>query len=67
MCVHPLSVVVLRLDEVGEVDGLGLGAVSFVDVLGTDVLHVVAAAALGATAKRTVAGDLGGDGMLVVF
>jgi len=53
-----LSVVVIWLDEVGEVYWFGLGSVGFVDVLRADVLHLVAAAAFGAAAERAVAGDL---------
>lgn len=58
LIVTPLSVVVFGLDEVGEVNGFGLGSVGFVDVLRADIVHFVAAAALGATTERTVTRDL---------
>lgn len=53
-----LSVVVLGLDEVGKVDWLRLGPVCLMDVLGSNVLHLVAAATFRAAAKRAVTGDL---------
>lgn len=56
-----LFVAVLRLDVIGE--GLGLGVlrrvVVVVIVLGTNVVHLVDAAALGATLDGALAGDLG--------
>lgn len=56
--------VVLGLDEVGEVLGLLVAvvvmAVAVVVVLGADVLHLVDAAALGAALDGAVAGDLDG-------
>lgn len=59
-----LRLVVLGLDEVGEVLGLLVAvvvvAVAVVVVLGTDVLHLVDAAALGAALDGAVAGDLDG-------
>lgn len=57
--------VVLGLDEVGEVLGLLVAVVIVtvavpVVVLGTDVLHLVDVAALGAALNGAVAGDLDG-------
>lgn len=56
-----LFVAVLGLDVIGE--GLGLGVlrrvVVVVIVLGTNVVHLVDAAALGATLDGALAGDLG--------
>lgn len=57
-----LLVAVLGLDEVGK--GLGLGnllgvvAVAVAVVLGSDVFHLVDAAALGASLHRTLLGKL---------
>lgn len=59
-----LLVAVLGLDEVGK--GLGLGnllavvsvAVIVTVVLGSNVLHLVDAAALGASLQRTLLGKL---------
>ncbi|KAL2281031.1 hypothetical protein FJTKL_12137 [Diaporthe vaccinii] len=59
-----LRLVVVGLDEVGEVLGLLVAvvvvAVAVVVVRGADVLHLVDAAALGATLDGAVAGDLDG-------
>lgn len=54
------GLVVLGLDEVAHVLGLlvSVVVVAVVVVLGTDVLHLVDVAALGASFDRAVAGDL---------
>lgn len=62
LCALHLLVAVLGLDEVGKSLGLGnlLGvvAVAVAVVLGSDVFHLVDAAALGASLHRTLLGKL---------